>query len=850
MPKFVYWKREKKNDSWKFIPIEEVENVKKDKGAMFTTWMSFEKEPLDNERDDIINLAVRRYGDLPIDFDSKDDMEIARKAAIMVVAKFTSMGVKENDIRIFVSGGKGYHVVLDQRVFSAQNGDPLLPLIYKNMVSCLFPSKGDSVFDCIDMSLYNMKKGKMFRLPDVQRQDTGRFKTLITFNELKNLSSDEHLKISSTVRLSPLSIIPKKATVNAELSVLYMQQMMQVHNELSKTKKAPESMPVLDTKTLLPCTKIILGLTDKANDEMSFNEMCFSAIVPSLRESGYQHDEMLYVPEVEAFISSFEGSENYTSETDKLQHLKGVIARDRNNPSGFSCGSMRKAMNWNCACCSDCPVLIKSYFFDSYEDSEDPSTQEKNLVKSSDGRMLEDLAPNPVLNELLNDYSLSHISGKEVIIYKEAGIKNSPVVFMNRMAFEGMARNLPKLPVVLPNGKIKQLKMSDAWLESPKRRYYKNGIIFDPSGKRGAKGGYYNTWRGFPMTPDITISPEEAAEKCKLYRRHVEHYLCADKPDVIRFVWAWLSDMVKNPGGKKPGSSIVIKGGKGVGKSTIARPFELIMGDYCMSIAGPNQLFSQFNSHLADKILLVLEEAVWGGDLKTESTLKSMITETSTAIERKGFPVYKSDTYMRLIMCSNADWVVPSSSDERRFLILDVGDVKPSRDYFNRLYYEIENGGAEGLYNWLLSLNYDDVCLFDPPVTDGLDSQKLMSLNSCQEWWFQYLQNGVRESGGDYHVMVPWDEVLTVKEAYDSYVSWCKKTNQRHVSKVRGLTSSIFGKSGLCPSVRTSKYIDGFTVNAWRIGSLENARKIFLTKMNINGGTEFSDVFSEVKYDI
>lgn len=850
MPKYVYWKREKKNDSWKFIPIEEIESVKNDKGAMFTTWMSFEKEPLDNERDDILNLAVRRYGDLPIDFDSKEDMEIARKAAMLVVSKFISMGVKEKDIRIFVSGGKGYHVVLDQRIFSAQNGDPLLPLIYKNMVSYLFPSKGDSIFDCIDMSLYNMKKGKMFRLPDVQRQDTGRFKTLITFQELKELSANEHLKISSSVRVSPVSITPKKVTVNAELTVLYTQQLMQVHSTLTKAQKAPDSMPVLDTKTLFPCTKTILGLTDKANDEMSFNEMCFSAIVPSLRESGYQHDEMLYVPEVENFIASFEGSENYTSETDKLQHLKGVIARDRNNPSGFSCGSMRKAMNWNCSCCSDCPVLIKSYFFDSYEDSEDPNTQEKNMVKSPDGRLLEDLAPNPVLNELLNDYSLTHINGKEVIVYQDASDKDAQAVFMNRMTFEGMARNLPKLPVVMPNGKMKFMKMSDAWLESPKRKYYKNGVIFDPSGKKDKASGYYNTWKGFSMSPDITMTPEEASEKCKLYREHIEHYLCKDRQDVIRFVWAWMSDMVKNPGGKKPGSSIVIKGGKGVGKSTIARPFELIMGDYCMSIAGPNQLFSHFNSHLEDKILLVLEEAVWGGNVKTESMLKSMITETSMAIERKGYQVYKSNTYMRLIMCSNADWVVPSSSDERRFLILDVGDEKPNREYFNRLYYEIENGGAEGLYNWLLSLNYDDVCLFDPPVTKGLDSQKLMSLTSCQEWWFLYLQNGSRESGNDYHIMVPWEDVITVKDAYDSYVSWCKKTSQHHVARSRELTSSIFGKSGLCPSTRTTKYVSGYSANAWNVGSLESARKKFLKKMNLAGDVNFSEVISTLKFDI
>ena len=91
--------------------------------------------------------------------------------------------------------------------------------------------------------------------------------------------------------------------------------------------------------------------------------------------------------------------------------------------------------------------------------------------------------------------------------------------------------------------------------------------------------GYYNLWKGFPIEAE-DMDLKEAAEGCKLFRYHVEEVLCKGNKEHYTFLWAWLADLIRNPGGRKPGSAVVLKGGKGTGKSTLAYPFTKILGQY------------------------------------------------------------------------------------------------------------------------------------------------------------------------------------------------------------------------------------------------------------------------------
>ena len=829
---FVYWKKEAKRATWNLVSSEKVQDAL-GKGAMFTTWVEFAAPPRDDEREDVVRLAVKRFGDLPIDVDS-EDISIARRTAVNVIDKFIDLGVRESDLRVFISGSKGFHIIVDRRVLGSEAGDPFLPLAYREVVDTLFP-RTDEKYKAIDRSLYCMRKGKMFRLPNVKREN-GKYKVPITVEELRSCSETDFYNLSSAPRYegAPLDK-PEKPLPNIVLYKEFNHASNVCRDVLFAKVNIPKRAPKVKKGELLPCTKAVLALEDKAGD-MTFNEMCFSAIVPSLRASGFEYEEIQGIPELRNFINKFRGSSSYTNPFSRMEHLQSVIERDKTSPCGFSCGSMRKALGGACVQCNGCNVMVKEFFFDAYEDG--PEEDTKVVSYETDGLNFDNI---------LDEFILTRIGMREAVVQVcvDSNGKRTVGEPISFQAFHRLTHNLPEVPYTTPQGHLKYLTVGDAWSRSPHRKTCFSGYVFDPTGRKTEEDGYLNTWTGFAYDYDKDFPVEKAADMCKLYRRHVEEVLCHNDRTVIDFVWAWLADLIQNPGGRKPGSAIVLCGGKGVGKSTFTRPFEKILGDkHFLSTANPSHVLGKFNSHLAERLMIVLEEAFWGGDVKAEGGLKTLITEQCMTIERKGFQAENRDTYMRLVLCSNNEWVVPASADERRFLILNIDEEKRPADYFDALYDEIDNGGAVGLYHWLMAYRPDpSIVLSYPPRTGGLSDQILQSSSSVQAWWYDVLCRGYFMTPSRNGAFVDWEDRLSSSFLYDSYLEWCRSSKTQYPKNRYAFGREMFGKKGFCPCGNTTKRVGGRTEKAKMIGSLEEAREAFVEALNLPRTFKFEGLF-------
>ena len=837
----IYWKRLNPKEAWKYAAEDSIDDLIERKGAAFTTWMAFDSEPPVDERDNYDTLGVVRYGDLPLDFDDSKNISTARNAACLAAEHLNSeYGLSFSDIDIYISGSKGFHLVISRYSLGSEDGDILLPLIYKELVSDWFP-KGNPDYASLDMCLYCMGKGRMFRLPNVKR-DNGKYKVRISYDELKKCTVEELDELCSSPR--PIPVRSKPIEPNVKLMKEYLKKRSYLH-DMARTQRLPKKALVVKEKEIFPCTKMLLSSASKLSADVSFNQICFSAIVPSMIEAGFNHDEILYVPEVERFLEQFENSESYTTFNARQEHLKSVIARDKGHSLGFSCGAMLKCLGKNGgSVCATCKPRINAWL----------AAEEAGKVESEEAESeISQLDSNPDVDRLLKTYAWVQIGGKEAVAFKSPSTNGYE--FFTRKTFEGLYANRPPIIQTTASGKIKEIPVATAWLKHPKRKTFPNGIFFDPSVKKGGgnQDGRLNLWCGFPMALP-TMTKEEASEGCKLFRHHVEHIICGDRPESIQFVWAWLSDMVKRPGGKKPGSALVLVGGKGVGKSTVALPFRKIMGYYCSTISSPDRLLTNFNAGLADKILLVLEEAVWGGSHEAESRLKSLITEQDSVVERKGFDSTSAKTFQRIIMCSNADWVVPASSDERRFCVLKIEAEKPSIEYFERLNYEIDNGGAEALYAWLNYQNLENVCLYNPPRTIGLDAQKLESLDSTAQWWFDCLFLGAVPVDSSFRMSAEWSDTLDPNIAFESYSKWCDSQKIQHRATRRVLISKIFGKSGISGCGRTYAYDKETKAQRWmyQVGDIETARVRFTQNAGLTMNFSWEDAADfthAVKYD-
>src|SRR3954454_6708582 len=115
-----------------------------------------------------------------------------------------------------------------------------------------------------------------------------------------------------------------------------------------------------------------------------------------------------------------------------------------------------------------------------------------------------------------------------------------------------------------------------------------------------------------------------------------------------------------------------MRGGEGTGKGTLAKVLRHIFGQHGMAISNSKHLTGNFNGHLRDAVFLFADEAFFAGDRAHVGVLKSLITEPFLTIEAKYQNAVQQPNYVHLMMASNEAWVIPASSDARRYFVLEI----------------------------------------------------------------------------------------------------------------------------------------------------------------------------------
>jgi hypothetical protein len=257
-------------------------------------------------------------------------------------------------------------------------------------------------------------------------------------------------------------------------------------------------------------------------------------------------------------------------------------------------------------------------------------------------------------------------------------------------------------------------------------------VVFAP-GREVA--GAYNLWRGFAVDPK--------PGKCDLFLAHLRDNICRGDAVLFEYLLDWMAAAVQQPD-EQGHVAIVLRGRQGTGKGAFAKEFGKLFGRHYVRISNSKHILGNFNAHMEDCVVLFVDEAFWAGDKKSKGVLKSLVTEEDAMIERKGYDAAIRPSHLHIIMASNEKWVVPADYDDRRFLVLDVGNEhKEDTAYFGALRREMDAGGREALLHMLLER---DISQFDRrrrPETAALQEQKERSLEPEDEWILDLLDGGV-----------------------------------------------------------------------------------------------------------
>ena len=202
----------------------------------------------DNKNQDLANIVAPLYIDLDIN-DLEKDYDKLRKDVLLLIRKLkTVFHLQEDNIQIFFSGSKGYHIIIPYEVFGIEPSKDLNDR-YKLIVTEL---KSYTITKSIDTRIYDSKR--LFREPNTINTKTGLYKVYMTIDQVREFSYDDLIKRASAVQ----EIGQVNKEYNAKSDVAFNQMINDLKERQKKTINHKVARQMLQNKELLPCVKYIL----------------------------------------------------------------------------------------------------------------------------------------------------------------------------------------------------------------------------------------------------------------------------------------------------------------------------------------------------------------------------------------------------------------------------------------------------------------------------------------------------------------------------------------------------------------------------------------------------------------
>ena len=371
----------------------------------------------------------------------------------------------------------------------------------------------------------------------------------------------------------------------------------------------------------------------------------------------------------------------------------------------------------------------------------------------------------------------------------------------------------------LQDDKIKSANCFDLWMRAHDRKTY-HGVVFDPSNQSDQR--FLNMWHGF------AIEPAEGEQHLQPIFWHLLEIICNGNEDDFKYLLAWMAHIVQKPE-EKSGVCVVLKSeARGTGKSTVSVMMERLLGQHAMRVQDGKHLLGAFNSHLANKLFVTVEEAFWSGSAKDAGKLRTLITESTVTIEAKGKDAIEVDSYHRYMMCTNNDWAVPQTHDERRFFILEVSEKKKQdSEYFSNLFATINSNEAMGQFiNFLKHYDIEPYNLHKAPKTSATKQQIMESLPSEAIWLKGVLDEGCLLDG---NMAFDLENAQTIPKTsfFNSYIHFCDQMGIVGYDRCNPIKLGKYLKSVVTISEGGKVSINGQRLNCYRTHPVDDMAAMF-----------------------
>jgi hypothetical protein len=137
----------------------------------------------------------------PIDLDHAD-LNVALEVARWFLTFFLDVWVVDPScIDVYFSGSKGFHLMLDTRVFGGIAPSKTLPLMFSAMRWHLAQRLPEAQREVMDLTIKD--RVRLLRLPNTIHERSGLFKIILSVDEIRNAGSQEIRKLAQAIRPLP-----------------------------------------------------------------------------------------------------------------------------------------------------------------------------------------------------------------------------------------------------------------------------------------------------------------------------------------------------------------------------------------------------------------------------------------------------------------------------------------------------------------------------------------------------------------------------------------------------------------------------------------------------------------------
>jgi len=282
------------------------------------------------------------------------------------------------------------------------------------------------------------------------------------------------------------------------------------------------------------------------------------------------------------------------------------------------------------------------------------------------------------------------------------------------------------------------------WLSYPNMRTYDDVGIYPPPLKCPAN--ILNIWK--PFRAELIT---EFTEKPDVIPRFINHIkvLSGNDDIVCDYLIKWFAQMLQFPAIKTICPVLISK--QGAGKGRLTDFLKKLFGDdkYFESTNPSRDIWGSFNSKMASAYFVNLNELSKKDTIDSMGLIKGQITDNNMIINEKGRPQYEIQSYHRNLISTNSEEPIPTSKDDRRFLIIRCSDeLIGNTHYFNEYMRDIVNddNAVRTIYNYLMNIpDMDKFHNIPLPKTDYHNDLQELSINPIENWLKSFVEEHIDE---------------------------------------------------------------------------------------------------------